>query len=314
MVAADTNCATIAIIMLTVNQRENTIQCLSSFRSVKSPPYRIIVWDNGSLDGTVDAVRDMFPDVLVYHHPNNLGAAAGRNAAAELAINTLNPTHLFFIDNDTIVTPGFLDALLEPFTGRKTLAQTEPKIKFLKDKKRLQSAGGARIRFWLGSTTTIGYGEIDRSQYEKPSQCIPSGCTLVRTDVFQKVGGFDSQFDPYGTEDLDFSLRIRKAGYYGLYVPKSLIFHNPTQTFEQGKYTEKYARVKARNWILLMRRHASPLQQLGFIFLGAPYLFIKLIIREGRKGNLAAAGGLLRGMLDFLKSLDKTTVRTRGGA
>lgn len=314
MADVDTNCAKIAVIMLTVNQRENTIQCLSSFRSVKSPSYRIILWDNGSSDETIEAVREMFPAVLVHHYPTNLGAAAGRNAAAELAIDMFDPTYLLFIDNDTIVTPGFLSALLEPFTGRKMLAQTEPKIRFSREKKRLQSAGGSRIRFWLGSTRPIGCGEMDRGQYDKPSECIPSGCTLVRTDVFQRVGGFDSEFDPYGAEDLDFSLRIRKAGYYGLYVPKSLIFHNPTHTFEQGKYTERYARVKVRNWILLMRRHASPLQQLGFILLGAPYLFMRLMIREVRKGDLAAVRGLLHGMLDFLKSLDKNTMNTRGGA
>jgi GT2 family glycosyltransferase len=120
--------------------------------------------------------------------------------------------------------------------------------------------------------------------------------------VFRQVGGFDPLFDPYGYEDLDFSLRIAKAGYYALYVPQALAFHEVSQTFERGRYTEKYARHKARNWFLFMRRHASPMQQLGFFLFGAPYLAVRVLLREGRKGNLGALRGLLRGILELSKS------------
>jgi len=286
--------------MLTLDQRESTMRALASFRTIQSPPFQLLLWDNGSQDGTADGVRVLYPEVTVHHHPRNLGAAAGRNAAANLAIKKFRPSHLLFIDNDMTVTPDCLNALLKPFETEGGLAQTTGKIMIPESNGRLNDAGGCRIQFWLGRTKPIGYGEIDHGQYDKPRRCIPGGFSLVKTDVFQQVGGFDPMFDPYGYEDLDFSLRVSSAGYYALYVPQALAYHEVTQTFENGNYTERYVSQKARNWFLFMRRHASIVEQLGFIFLGAPYSFGRTLIREARKGNVAAVAGVGRGLLDFL--------------
>jgi GT2 family glycosyltransferase len=288
--------------MLTVNQREKTMRALESFRAVTSPRFQLLLWDNGSQDGTVDAVSEVYPEVTVHYYPTNLGAAAGRNAAAELAIEEFRPSHLLFIDNDMTVAPDCLEALLKPFEKDSRLAQTTGKIMVPNGNGRLNDAGGCRLQFWLGRTNPVGHGEFDRGQYDKPTKCIPGGFTLVRTDVFQQVGGFDPLFDPYGYEDLDFSLRISRAGYYALYIPQALAYHDVSQTFENGSYTERYVSQKARNWFLFMRRHASIVEQLGFIFLGAPYRLVRAVIREGRQGNLTALYGVQRGFLDFLKS------------
>ena len=303
MTAVDMGSPKAAVIILTVNQREKTVRCLSSLRSVKSPQFHILLWDNGSCDGTAKRVQEEFSEVFVHHHPDNLGVASGRNAAAKLAIELFNPTHLLFLDNDIVVTSDFLEPLLEPFQGGGRLAQTQGKLRFLHDKQRLNDGGGCRIQFWLGRTVPVGYKEIDRGQYDQPSKCIAcGGAMLVRTDVFQQLGGFDRMFDPFGPEDLDFSLRLYKAGYYALYVPRSLVFHEVTQTFEGGQYTEKYARHKAWNWCVFMWRHAPFLQKVGFVCIGLPLTVLRVIIREGRKGNVGALRGLVQGMVDFVKS------------
>src|ERR671925_606634 len=90
----------IAFVILTWNQREKTMKCLANLRTVREPSFHVVLWDNGSSDGTVEAVREAFPEVLAHHHTDNLGVAPGRNAAAEFAIKKLNPTHLLFLDND----------------------------------------------------------------------------------------------------------------------------------------------------------------------------------------------------------------------
>jgi GT2 family glycosyltransferase len=297
-----THAAKLVVIMLTVNQRETTMRALASLRSVTFPPFHLVLWDNGSQDGTVDAVRESYPEVTVHYHPTNLGAAAGRNAAAKLAIKKFCPSHLLFIDNDMTVEPDCLNFLLKPFEDDRRLAQTTGKIMVPNGSGRLNDAGGCTIQFWLGCTKPVGYGEIDHGQYDKPTKCIPGGFTLVRTDVFQQVGGFDPLFDPYGYEDIDFSLRIAKAGYYALYIPQAVAYHEVSQTFEGGNYTERYVSQKAKNWFLFMRRHASLGEQLGFIFWGAPYRLVRAVIRETRKGNLTALIGVRRGLLDFLNS------------
>jgi GT2 family glycosyltransferase len=294
--------AEVVVIMLTVNQRDVTLRALASLSAIQAPRFQVLLWDNGSDDGTSDAVREIFPEVIVRHHPTNLGAAAGRNAAAKLAIEKFSPVYLLFIDNDMTVAPDCLSALLKPFENDSRLAQTTGKILVPGGNGRLNDAGGCKIQFWLGRTQPVGHGEIDYGQYDRPTRCIPGGFTLVRTSVFQQVGGFDALFDPYGYEDLDFSLRISTAGYYALYVPQAVAYHDVSQTFEAGKYTKRYVSHKARNWFLFMRRHASVGEQLAFVFLGAPYRLIRAAIREGKQGNLSALIGVLRGTLDVLKT------------
>jgi GT2 family glycosyltransferase len=292
----------VAVIILTVDQQSRTLRCLNSLRAVSSPCFQIVLWDNGSRDGTAEAVDRAFPEVLVQSHAKNIGVASGRNAAANIAIERFDPAYLFFLDNDMTVTPHFMDALVQRFGFDEKLAQTTGKIMDITNPQRLYGAGGCRLRFWRGDTRHVGYGELDHGQYDEPRRCIPSGgCMLVRTDVFQELGGFDTAFDPYGPEDLDFGLRAVEAGYYGLYVPESVVFHEtkPGRTFEGGQYTERYASHRTRHWFLFMRRHASRVQQLGFLLVGAPLLLGSLVVREGKKGNLLPAlRGLLRGMLD----------------
>ncbi len=302
--SADPNTPPVVVIILTVNQRDKTVRCLSSFCGVRSPIFQTLVWDNGSLDGTAEAVQKAFPEAYFHHHPENLGVASGRNAAAELAIRTFDPSYLLFIDNDMVVSPGFLEALLEPFKHDKKLAQTQAKLRFLHDNQRINDGGGCKIQFWLGRTTPVGFGEIDRGQYDKPIKCIScGGAMMVRAEVFRQMGGFDPKFDPFGPEDLDFSLRVAEAGYFSLYVPQALVFHEVSHSFEGGGYTENYARHKTRHWFAFMRRHASAAQQLGFVLIGAPYGLARALLREGRSGNLTALRGMARGAVDFFLSL-----------
>jgi GT2 family glycosyltransferase len=266
-----------------------------------------VLWDNGSQDGTADAVSVTFPEVLVHHHPTNLGVASGRNAAAALAIEKYSPTHLLFIDNDMVVERNFVCALLAPFESDPQLAQTQAKLRFLNDPTRLNDGGGCRIQFWLGRTSPVGFGEIDRGQYDKPAKCVScGGAMMVRTDVFQQLGGFDEKFSPFGPEDLDFSLRCYKAGYHALYIPQAVAYHEVSHSFEGGQYTELYARNKSRHWLLFMRRHASIVEQVAFYLVGGPLRIIQMIIREGRQGNWAALRGSARGLFDSCRSLLKT--------
>lgn len=298
----------VAAIILTLNQRDKTLECLSSLLELEEPQFNVVVWDNGSKDSTVESVQKLFPQVLVHYSPSNLGVASGRNAAAELAIQAFNPTHLLFLDNDMLVEPGFVTALLEPFAQDDGLGQTQAKLRFMNDRQRLNDGGGAKINFVLWQITPVGFGEIDRGQHDTMKPCIScGGAMMVRRDVFEKLNGFDPIFDPFGPEDLDFSLRLQKAGHRALYVPQAVAYHVVSHTFGRG-YSENYTRHKSRHWFTFMRRHAPPLQQLGFFLFGAPILAIRVLLREGRKGNLGALRGLARGILD----LAKTSLSVRG--
>jgi GT2 family glycosyltransferase len=293
--------ATVAVIVLTVNQRDTTARCLGSLMAADQPTPHVIVWDNGSQDGTAEAIRAAFPEVLVHHHPSNLGVASGRNAAAALAMEAFNPSYLLFLDNDMLLERGFVSALLQPLQTQNRVGQTQAKLRFMHDRQRINDGGGCQINFTLGRTRPVGFGELDRGQYDTPKPCVAcGGAMMVLASIFNQLGGFDSLFDPFGPEDLDFSLRLVKAGYQALYVPQAVAYHQVSHSFGQD-YSENYARHKSRHWLAFLQRHASPLEKLGFFVIGAPYVLVRGILREGRRGNLGAMRGWLRGVSEAVR-------------
>jgi GT2 family glycosyltransferase len=299
----DVQAHSVAVVMLTMNQRDKTLRALQSVQE-DAPGIPVLLWDNGSTDDTLAAVAREFPDVRSHGHPSNLGVASGRNAAARLAISLFRPAHLLFLDNDLVLTPGFTAALLEPFSDGR-VGQTQAKLLYLHDPKRINDGGGCRINFWFGRTDPVGFRQIDRGQCDEVAPCVScGGAMMVRTDVFERLDGFDSLFDPFGPEDIDFSLRLQGAGYRALYVPKALAYHEVSHSFEGGAYTATYAHVKARHWLRFLRRHGTPLQKAGFLLVGAPLIALRMAIRELVRGNPGALLGSARGLLAAARDRD----------
>ena len=291
---------TVAIVMLTWNQRDITLRALASLMPQVEPGMRVLVWDNGSSDGTVEAVQRAYPEVVAHHHPTNLGVASGRNAGARLVIERWQPQYLLFLDNDLVLRPRFVRELLDVLEREPDVGQVQAKLLYLDEPNRINDGGGCRINFWLGTTDPVGFKEIDRGQCEQVAPCISGGgAMMVRARLFEDLGGFDGVFDPFGPEDLDFSLRLQARGHRALYIPTAVALHAVNHTYESG-YTATYARSKARHWLRFLRRHGTPLQRAGFFLVGAPIIAMRMVFRELRKGNPGAIVGSLRGMVEAL--------------
>lgn len=290
----------LAVVILSFNQRAQTLRCLEKLLALmpSEGPFDVLLWDNGSSDETAAAVEKAFPSVLVHAHPVNLGVAGGRNSAAKLAIERFEPELLMFLDNDIVVLDGFVRGLTGPFAGPRgnRIGQTQAKLRLADQPDRLNDGGGCRISFWRGRSRPVGFGEIDAGQYDEPARCVACGGAMaVRTDLFRRLGGFDEQFNPFGPEDLDFSLRLQAEGWEAWYRPDAVGVHDVNHTFGAAGYSEDYAAHRAKHWMRLMRRHASYLDWLGFAFVGVPLIALRVLLREGRKRNLAALKGLVRG-------------------
>lgn len=292
----------IAVVILSFNQREQTLHCLRHLVACAAMegPFDVVLWDNGSVDATAEAAEAAFSSVLVHRCPSNLGVARGRNAAARLAMEAFDPALLLFLDNDIVVREGFVASLRQPFLvpGGEKIGQTQAKLRLADQPDLLNDGGGCRIQFWLGRSRPVGYGETDRGQYDSPARCVAcGGAMMVRSALFRELGGFDEQFSPFGPEDIDFSLRLQEAGWEAWYTPAAVGFHDVNHTFGASGFSEEYAAHRARHWLKLMRRHASMLQWAGFFFIGIPVIAGRVLVREMRKGNLAALRGLARGAL-----------------
>lgn len=294
--------AKVAVAILTHNQREMTLDCLEHVLKMRGPAFDVVLWDNGSEDGTVEAVRQRFPQVIAHHNPVNLGVASGRNAVAKLAFEKLDPEFILFLDNDIEVDPAFMEQLLDGFSERENVGQTQAKLLFYDERNRLNDGGGCQISFWRGTTSPVGFNEIDEGQRDQRKPCVAcGGAMLTRSELFRELGGFDAKFNPVGPEDIDYSLRLQKAGHAALFIPEAVGYHRVMHTFGGGRYSEEYAKHKARNWFVFLKRHAPLHHKIGFFCVSAPLLVLRLVIRESRQGNFGAIRGMLRGLTGILR-------------
>jgi len=294
--------AKVAIILLTINQKNKTLECLRSLSKINYHNKEILVFDNGSTDKTIEAINEEFPGVKTYYSAVNLGVASGRNKAAEIALDLINPDYFLFLDNDVTVEKEFLEKLIIPFAEDDNVAVTTSKIKCNDNSGLIFSAGGCKINFWLGKTSPRGSKKRDTEKYNKPIDCISNGgCMMVKKSVFYELNGFDPIFNPYGPEDLDFSLRVISKSYRVRYVPEAVIYHEPqpSRSSSGGKITNEYMKQKSKNWFIFLLRHASLPQKIFFLLFFAPLKFSWFCLVEMLKGNLKLPISVLQGFLKF---------------
>lgn len=286
---------TVAAIVLGLDRYEDTRACVTSLRASRGCLPRILVFDNGSSDGTGGAIEREFSDVEVRHSPVNLGAAAGRNQALSVAVELWEPDLLLFVDDDAEVHPDAVASLERTFRdpGNEELGAAAAKILYPGEPARIYAAGGSGTRLWLGDTAPRGQGEKDVGQYDRPEPCVPgTTCTMFRAAAIRDVGGFDPGFDPYGYEDLDLSLRLIEHGWRILYVPDAVAWHERDESPESGRRSADYAAMKRRNWMRFLRRHGSHLDRLGFWLVGGPTRLLRSAWRAVR-GDASALLGFL---------------------
>lgn len=212
------------IILVNWNGREITLDCLHSLEGISYRSVKTVVVDNGSSDGSMTAIREQFPDVTVLEMNTNLGFAGGTNAGIRYGLE--NHAELFLLlNNDTTVDDGFLSAMVERAISNPTIGIVAPKIYYHSEPDRIWFAGGS-LSMWTGTMSHIGIRELDRGQYDTATEIeyATGCCILTRREVIEKVGMLDESYAMY-TEDADFSMRTRRAGYTIMYEPKARIWH-----------------------------------------------------------------------------------------
>ncbi len=235
--------------MLSWNGREDTLACLASLEGEELTP---LVVDNGSTDGSVEAVRER--GVEVVENGRNLGFAGGMNVGIRRALER-GASHVLTLNNDVEVEPGFLEPLLD--AGDVAC----PQILF--GDGRTVWYAGARWdpqAGYHGRNTGYGGPPVAGKPYETDRAC--GGALLASHAAWERVGLFDESLFAYA-EDTDWSLRARKAGYRVLVVPRSVVRHKVSASSGgEGSPTSIYFTL--RNSLRVAERHA-PLGPLGTI-------------------------------------------------
>lgn len=246
----------IFVVILNWNGRKDTLECLDSLLCAKYANYRIIVADNASSDGSVEAIRHSFPSVQVVVNEGNLGFAEGNNRGIARALEG-NADFVLLLNNDTVVDPDILGSLIEAAKRMPNGGVFGPKMYYHSQPNRLWYAGG----YWDVSSLSFGEygaGEEDVGQYDVLAETEwVIGCAMfVRVEVFRRIGLLEPMFF-LNNEEIDFCSRARRAGYSCVYVPKARLWHKISVSFG-GEFSPLKEYFSARNRLLWARRNAIP--------------------------------------------------------
>ncbi len=210
-----------SIVVPVHGQLHFTLACLRALSDcADAAAFEVIVVDDASTDAS-PRVLPSIPGLRYHRNPQNLGFIGACNAGAELATGEF----VVFLNNDTTVQPGWLDALLETFHRYPDTGLAGSKLVYPDGL--LQEAGG--IVFADG--TGWNYGRFEdpahpRYGFVREVDYCSGAALAIRRELFLQLGGFDSHYAPAYYEDTDLAMRVRAHGLKVRYQPASVVVHH----------------------------------------------------------------------------------------
>ncbi len=280
------------VVTLNWNRRDDTLAFLDSCGQLTYPCRRLLVLDNGSSDGSPQAIAGRFPTVEQIANRRNLGFAAGANQGIRHALDH-GAEFVFLANNDTRLAPDALDLLVEA-AQELDAALAAPKILYATPPARIWSAGGWRRQLSL-EISGCQRGQPDAGLGTEPFDVdFVTACgMLLHRRCVTEIGLFDERFFMY-YEDSDYCLRARQASQRLIVVPQAKMWHrvaaslggcdSPGERYHMALSSVRFFRKHVRGWRWL---------------LVAPYRSasaLKTVVRLLRAGRATAARAYLRGL------------------
>jgi GT2 family glycosyltransferase len=302
----------VTIIVLNWNNWQDTIECLESLLQIDYQCYNVILVDNGSDDDSIERIReytqgklelesdffqfkndnkpldflelekdkyeginyrDMFAgNLIILKNDKNYGFAEGNNVGIRFALKNLKPDYIEILNNDIVVKKDYLDEMVKIISADEKIGVVGPKIYFYdyQGRKDVQTALGGYINWWIYP----GYNYLeDKVEGDIPVELdwVTGASMLIRADVPDLY--LDNEFF-FGAEDIDFCLRIKKAGYQVLLVPSAEIWHKISLS-RYKKFNTNLKRLKntLKSHFTLLRKHHT-LYPLYYILYTIEMVFI----------------------------------------
>src|SRR5262245_1583425 len=221
--------ADVAIIVLNWNKRDVTLTCLDSLAAAALSGAAVWVVDNGSRDGSVEAIRTRRPDVRIVSLPQNRGYAGGNNAGIRAALEA-GAGAVLLLNNDTVVAPDFLAPLLEVLNTDAHAAAASSAIMRADSPEALDIAY-LDVYFGHGLVHPRGVNALPGEGFDavKPVSAGVGCSLLVRAAALRQIGFFDEAYFAYH-EEVDWCYRARKAGWLVYFQPYSRIWHHGSRS------------------------------------------------------------------------------------
>ena len=229
----------VAVVVITHQRRDELLLALSRLRALPEQPHVVVV-DNGSTDGTADAVRAGYPEVELIASPENLGAV-GRN----LGVARVDTPYVAFCDDDTWWDPGALRMAADVFDAHPRLAVATARI--------LVEPGGTEdpIVAELRDSPVVGADWL-------PGPALGSflaGASVLRRDAFTEVGGFSERLWLGGEEEL-MAGDLAARGWELCYLPQLTVHHQASTA--RDPHRRRADGIRNTLWTTWLRRPFRP--------------------------------------------------------
>ena len=209
-----------SVIVLNWNGRHFLETCLAALRRQSLRDFETILVDNSSEDGSVEFVRDSFPEVSVIALGRNLGFTGGNIAGYEAGTGDW----IILLNNDTEVAPNWLAAFRRAAEENPTAGILACKMMYFDDRSRIDNCGFNLTP--AGVTLDLGRGESDGLSWSE-SRKVFGGCggaVAYRRSMLEEIGFLDADF--FMTyEDADLSFRAQLRGHECVFVPEAVVYH-----------------------------------------------------------------------------------------
>jgi GT2 family glycosyltransferase/glycosyltransferase involved in cell wall biosynthesis len=208
------------------------------------PDSEVIVVDNGSTDGSVAFVEEMFPDVRLLPLKENLGFGGGSNAGFRAAHNDI----VVLLNSDMRVEPDFVQPLLDGFTDEKVFS-VSCQI-FFSDPSKVRQETGLTESWWQQGSLRVSHRADEKIKTLYPCAYGGGGSSAFDRQKFLELGGFDEILAPFYLEDTDLGYMAWKRGWKTMHQPASVVYHEHRGTIGK-KFSDAYIQgVLKKNFLL----------------------------------------------------------------
>jgi len=249
-------------VVLNWNGREDTLCCLESLTRVAHPDLGIVCVDNGSHDGSAEAVRERFPQVELIEAGANLGYSGGNNLGLLYALER-GAHWLVLVNNDATVASDVIRGFQRAASACPRAGILAGKVYF-SDRPQTLWFAGQRVSELLGySGKPRGYGRPDGPRY---SQVCSTGRAVgalmaISREAIEAVGLLDEDLFAY-VEDVDWALRVRRAGMDVVFAPEARAWHRVSASTGGEAASTHTLYYGVRNTVTVLERR-RPLGRVG---------------------------------------------------
>jgi GT2 family glycosyltransferase len=290
----------VSIVIPNWNGKKFLSPCLDSLLGQTYRNFEIIVVDNGSKDGSIDLLKERYPQVKLLALQHNTGFSFAVNRGIEAS----SGEYIGLINNDTKVHEQWLDAMVSALKNHNEIGSAACKMLSLDDPTIFDGAGDGLRRGMLPAR--IGHGEKDIGQFNNQRYVLGAcgGAALYRKSMLDEIGLFDEDFFAY-LEDVDLGLRAQSAGFKCLYIPEAIIYHLGCGTTGSG-YSKLVVRLSCRNNINMMIKNI-PVRLLfaflPYIVFWQAYYLAAVVVRGG--SFISWLAGVWEALILLPKMLEK---------